>query len=178
MTKPVHTHRADVHGECRFMDEIAALMIPWGWPRNVGRMYGYLLLSDGPVTLDKIAEDLRIAKSNASVAARTLEQFGNARRHSEPGSKRIYYSAPDNLAGPFSSKTELFDRIVRLFVANRSIGRTDEVNERLEDMAGFYEDMRAAVQGVIDRYSQAGSGTRSDEDDGASFGSSPATRTR
>lgn len=155
MTKPSRTHPADVHGECRFMDDIATLMIPWGWPRNVGRMYGYLLLNDRPVTLDKIAADLRIAKSNASVAARTLEQFGNARRHTEPGSKRIYYSAPDNLAGPFSSKIELFDRIVRLLAANNAIGRTEEVNTRLEGMANFYEDMRAAVQGVLDKYSEA-----------------------
>ncbi len=135
------------------MDEIAALMAPWGWPRNVGRMYGYLLLAPGPVTLDKMAADLRIAKSNASVAARMLEQFGNARRRSEPGSKRIYYSAPDVLAGPFASKTELFDRIVRLLAVNQGIGRTAEVDVRLEDMANFYRDMRDAVQGVLDRYS-------------------------
>lgn len=135
------------------MDEIATLMMPWGWPRNVGRMYGYLLLAPQPVTLDKMAADLRIAKSNASVAARTLEQFGNARRHSEPGSKRIYYSAPDMLAGPFASKTELFDRIVRLLVANHAIGRTSEVNARLEGISSFYKDMRDAVQAVLDKHS-------------------------
>jgi DNA-binding transcriptional regulator GbsR (MarR family) len=178
MTKRNLTHPADAHGECRFMDDIAALMMPWGWPRNVGRMYGYLLLSDKPVTLDKMAEDLRIAKSNASVAARTLEQFGNARRHSEPGSKRIYYSAPDVVSGPFASKAELFDRIVGLLAANLTIGRTGEVNERLETMANFYEDMRAAMQGVLDRYSQTGSRSLSDEEDDASFIKSSATRTR
>lgn len=155
MRKPNLNHPADVHGECRFIDDIATLMMPWGWPRNVGRMYGYLLLSDRPVTLDKMAADLRIAKSNASVAARTLEQFGNARRHSKPGSKRIYYSAPDVVAGPFASKTDLFDRIVRLLAANRDIGRTGEVKERLETMACFYEDMRAAMQDVLDKYEQA-----------------------
>jgi DNA-binding transcriptional regulator GbsR (MarR family) len=177
MAKRNPTHPADVHGECRFMDDIATLMMPWGWPRNVGRMYGYLLLSDRPVTLDKMADDLRIAKSNASVAARTLEQFGNARRHSEPGSKRIYYSAPEVLSGPFASKAELFDRIVRLLSANQAIGRTPEVSQRLETMANFYEDMRAAVQGVLARYSQAGSGSRSDEEE-ASVGSRSATRAR
>lgn len=150
---PSLRHPADVHGECLLMDEIAALMLPWGWPRNVGRMYGYLLLAPEPVTLDKMADDLRIAKSNASVAARTLEQFGNARRHSQPGSKRIAYSAPDMLAGPFASKTDLFDRIVRLLAANQAIGRTTEVNARLEGMASFYKDMRDAVQGVLDKHS-------------------------
>jgi DNA-binding transcriptional regulator GbsR (MarR family) len=152
MAKAKAPHPADVHGECRFMDEIAELMLPWGWPRHVGRMYGYLLLAPAPVMLDTMAADLRIAKSNASVAARTLEQFGNARRHSEAGSKRIYYSAPDMLAGPFASKTALFERIVRLLAANEAIGRTTEVNARLEGMADFYRDMRDAVQVVLDKY--------------------------
>jgi len=53
----------------RFLDQMAMLMAPWGWPRPVGRMYGYLLLQDEPVTLDRIAADLGIAKSNASVVA-------------------------------------------------------------------------------------------------------------
>lgn len=159
------------------MDEFAALMIPWGWPRNVGRMYAYLLLCDAPVTLDKIAADLRIAKSNASVAARTLEQFGNARRHSEPGSKRIYYSAPETLAGPFGSKADLFDRIGHLLAAHHAIGRTDEVNARLEGMADFYRDMRAAIEGVIARYADAGASSTG-TDTATSFTSSSATRAR
>ena len=167
----------DDHGECRFMDEFASLMMPWGWPRNVGRMYGYLLLCAEPVTLDKIAADLRIAKSNASVAARTLEQFGNARRHSEPGSKRIYYSAPDTLAGPFASKADLLSRIVRLLEANDAIGRTDEVNARLDGMADFYRDMRAAIEGVVARY--ADTAARGSAADGAtSLPSSSVTRAR
>lgn len=159
------------------MDDIAGLMAPWGWPRNVGRMYGYLLLAPEPVTLDRMAQDLRIAKSNASVAARTLERFGNARRHTEPGSKRIYYSAPDVLSGPFASKTELFDRIGRLLAANHGIGRSGAVNQRLATMARFTEDMRAAVQGVLDRYA----GTGSDAATGsaaASAGINSATRAR
>ncbi len=153
------TRLTDDHGECAFMDQLAALLVPWGWSRHVGRIYGYLLLCDGPVTLDKIAADLGIAKSNASVAARTLEKFGNARRHSEPGSKRIYYTAPESLAGPFASKAELFGLIMRLLDVNRDIGRTAEVNHRLESMVQFYQDMCDAIQSVIDKHDQAGSAT-------------------
>jgi hypothetical protein len=160
-----------------FLDAMAMLMAPWGWVRPVGRIYAYLLLREEPATLDEIAADLGMSKSNASVAARMLEQFGNARRHSVPGSRRITYSAPDVVSGPFASKTELLDRIVRLLAANHAIGRTDEVNARLATMGRFYEDMREAVQGVIDRYA----GTGSDEETATkadSFGSSFATRAR
>jgi len=179
MARSKAPHPADVHGECRFMDDIATLMQPWGWPRNVGRMYGYLLLAPQPVTLDKLAADLRIAKSNASVAARTLEKFGNATRHSEPGSKRIYYSAPDMQSGPFAAQTELFEDVGQLLSAQRSKARSAEVNARLETMADFYADMRAAVQGVLDRYA----GSDSDPAEVAagaesSAGSISATRAR
>ncbi len=173
------TRLTDDHGECAFMDQLAGLLVPWGWSRHVGRIYGYLLLSDGPVTLDKIAADLGIAKSNASVAARTLEKFGNARRYSEPGSKRIYYTAPENLSGPFASKTALFGLIMHLLEANRDIGRTAGVNSRLDSMAQFYADMRDAIQAVIDKYDQAGSATSAiTGSDLSSLGNSSDTRSR
>ena len=82
------------------------------------------------------------------------------------------------LSGPFAHKAELFDRIVRLLAANHAIGRTPEVNRRLQTMAQFHEDMRVAVQGVLDRYAQAGSGSRSEEEYGATFGNRSATRAR
>ena len=163
------------------MDEMASLMMPWGWPRNVGRMYAYLLLSDKPVTLDTISEDLRIAKSNASVAARTLEQFGNARRHSEPGSKRIYYSAPDILSGPFAFTSQLLGRISGLLASHKALARTDAVDARLDDMAGFYAEIRDAIQGVLDRYAGIASaveGVPDGEEPSPSLPSSSATRAR
>lgn len=141
--------------ESRFMDDMASLMAPWGWQRHVGRMYAYLLLAEEPASLDRIAADLGIAKSNASVAARVLEQFGNARRHTEPGSKRIRYSAPGNHAGPFASKSELLATLVRLLEA-QAVGKPDAVAERLGVMSDFYRQMNQAMQGVLDGVGKAG----------------------
>lgn len=129
---------------------MAALMAPWGWPRLVGRMFGYLLLRDEPVTLDELATALGVSKSNASMAARTLEQCGNARRHAEPGSKRIRYSAPDNQTGPFISRIELLAMLERLLGAQLAAGQSPAVSARLEDMTDFFARMRAAMQQVID----------------------------
>lgn len=128
---------------------MASLMAPWGWPRPVGRMYAYLLLAEAPVTLDRLAEDLGVAKSNASIAARTLEQFGNARRHTEPGTKRIFYSAPTVQTGPFASKVELLARLERLLCDRQREGVAPAVAERLLGMAGFYARMRGAIAGLI-----------------------------
>lgn len=142
-----------------FLDAMAMLMAPWGWPRPVGRIYAYLLLREEPATLDEIAADLGMSKSNASVAARTLEHCGNARRQGEPGSRRIYYSVPGEFSGPFVEKAALLDRQVRLFSGQRERDIPDAVADRFERISQFYTAMRTAIEGVI--ADQAGSAMRS-----------------
>lgn len=145
--------------DAAFIDAMAMLMAPWGWPRPVGRIYAYLLLREEPATLDEIGADLGMSKSNASVAARTLEHCGNARRQGEPGSKRIFYSVPDDFSGPFNAKADLLDRQVRMFGAQTERAIPDRVAERFDRLSKFYTAMRQAIEGVI--ADQAGSGTRS-----------------
>jgi hypothetical protein len=142
-----------------FLDAMAMLMAPWGWARPIGRIYAYLLLRESPATLDEIAADLGMSKSNASVAARTLEHCGNARRQGEPGSRRIYYSVPGEFSGPFVEKAALLDRQVRMFAAQQDRAIPDAVADRFARMSDFYTAIRTAIEGVI--ADQAGSGTRS-----------------
>jgi len=134
----------------RFLDDIALLMAPWGWPRPVGRIYAYLLLRDGSATLDEIAADLGMSKSNASVAARTLEHCGNARRHSEPGSKRIYYAVPDSHGTSFVERAALLGRLEALFSRQSARELPAAVTGRFDTLAAFYARMREAMEGVIE----------------------------
>ena len=132
-----------------FLDDIASLMAPWGWARPVGRIYAYLLLRAEPATLDEIVTDLGISKSNASVAARTLEHCGHARRHSEPGSKRIFYAASDDHGSSFDERVTLLRRLETLFQRQSSRGLDTSVTHRLDSLASFYARMRGAMEGVI-----------------------------
>lgn len=132
-----------------FLDAMAMLMAPWGWPRPVGRIYAYLLLREEPATLDEIAADLGMSKSNASVAARTLEHCGNARRQGEPGTRRIYYSVPPEFSGPFVEKAQLLDRQVRLFADQRQRDIAAPVAERFARIGAFYTAMREAIEHVV-----------------------------
>src|SRR5256712_11578888 len=68
----------------------------------MGRVFGLLLASDVPLTLDEIAETLGISKSGASVAARDLERVGVVRRLGTPGSKRVLYEATDEMESTFT----------------------------------------------------------------------------
>lgn len=133
-----------------FLDDIASLMAPWGWPRPVGRIYAYLLLRAEPATLDDIAADLGMSKSNASVAARTLEHCGNARRHSEPGSKRIFYAVSDNHGSSFNERVALLLRLETLFARQSSRGLAAPVVSRFDELSSFYARMRTAMEVVIE----------------------------
>lgn len=138
-----------------FLDTMAMLMAPWGWPRPVGRIYAYLLLREKPATLDEIAADLGMSKSNASVAARTLEHCGSARRQGEPGTRRIYYSVPETFSGPFEAKADLLDRQVRLFNGQRDRAIPAVAADRFARLGTFYTAMRAAIEGVIAEEAEA-----------------------
>lgn len=139
----------------RFLDDIASLMMPWGWSRNVARIHGYLLLREEPASLDEIAADLGMSKSNACVAARVLEQFGNARKHGEAGSRRVFYSAPDIHDGPFRSRVRLLTGIAETLDGQLRETRSPAVRARLQDMAQFYREMAAAIDGVLSGGSMA-----------------------
>ena len=97
--------------ERRFVEDVARLLIPWGVPPIAARLYGHLLLCSRPVSLDQITEDLGISKSSASVAARLLESYTLARRHSEPGTKRALYAVADDYEAMIQQQNRLLDAL-------------------------------------------------------------------
>jgi DNA-binding transcriptional regulator GbsR (MarR family) len=131
------------------MDEVASLMAPWGWSRHIARIFAYLLLRETPATLDAISEDLAISKSIVSVATRELEQYGNARRHSQPGTKQILYSAPDKRYGPFPDQAAMMGTMAALML--RQPSESDTVKDRLAGVAAFLNAMREAIDEVYQR---------------------------
>jgi len=133
----------------RFVDDMAALLGPWGMQPAVASLYAFLLICDEPVTLDRIADTLGMAKSTASVAARSLEQFGLARRHGEPRTKRIRYGASEAYSGFLLSQARLLDEIGRLAEARARAVAKGETLRRLRYLASFHRKMSAAISGRI-----------------------------
>jgi hypothetical protein len=138
--------------EQRFVEDVARLLIPWGVPPIAARLYGYLLLRPSPVSLDQITEDLGISKSSASVAARLLETYTLARRHSEPGTKRALYAVADDYEAMMQQQNRLLDALAGQLNAGAGIVPSKEVNARLEEMAEFYRVMRSAMEDAMGRW--------------------------
>ena len=138
--------------EQRFVEDVARLLIPWGVPPIAARLYGHLLLCPRPVSLDQITEDLGISKSSASVAARLLETYTLARRHSEPGTKRALYAVADDYEAMIQQQNRLLDALAGQLNAGAEIAESKAVSARLEEMADFYRVMRGAMEDAVGRW--------------------------
>lgn len=60
-------------------------------PRIAGRIFGLLLISAEPMSLDQIAERLRVSRASVSVDARRLANMGMIEQSALPGDRRKYY---------------------------------------------------------------------------------------
>lgn len=136
----------------RFIGDVARLMVPWGVPQTAARLYGYLLLSDEPVGLDRMTADLEMSKSSASVAARLLEQYRLVQCHGERGSKRVLYKASENYDGMLTEQNRLLDGLAEVLQNGAGAATSAKTRARLEEMAGFYLTMRKSMDTVLQKW--------------------------
>lgn len=132
-----------------FIAGMTDLLEPWGMQSATAGLYAYLLLCDEPVSLDAIAETLGMAKSTASVAARALEQFGLARRHTEAGSKRLRYGASDSYSGFLMAQARLLEGIGQFAEINARDVASGETLRRLRYLASFHRKMAATISSRV-----------------------------
>lgn len=138
----------------RFIEDVAALLLPWGVPPVAARLYGYLLLSDQPASLDEITAGLGASKSTASVAARLLESYALVRRHREPGTKRALYAVADNYEAMMGQQNRLLDALANQMDAGFEIAGSNEAGMRLKQMAEFYRVMCSAMGDALSQWKQ------------------------
>ena len=118
-----------------FVDHMGQQMAGWNLPRTTGRVWAYLLIRGEPAVLDDIARDLDVAKSGASVGARQLVAFGLARSTGERGSRRVLFSAIDNMEAIFAARSESARALQSLLHEGSRVAPTSATRTRLADMA-------------------------------------------
>ena len=81
------------------LDGLSQLADYFGFSKVMGQLYGVLLLSGEPLSLDELLERLEISKASVSMNMRTLEQLGMVRQVWLRGKsdRRKYYEAETDL---------------------------------------------------------------------------------
>lgn len=133
----------------QFIDDLASLLTAWGQAATASRVYGYLLLQNGPVSLDDITRDLEISKSNAWGAAKALEEQMNIRRLGERGSKRALYVIGDDPGQALRSKVALLGLMGDLIESRKDQVAKGPAAARMGELAEFHQKLRAAMDAVV-----------------------------
>jgi DNA-binding transcriptional regulator GbsR (MarR family) len=130
----------------RFIRGMAQLLVPLGVPQTAARLYGYLLLSEAPVSLDRIVADLEISKSTASVAAHLLEMYTLVRRSGQRGTRRVLFEASEDYTGMMNAQKRSMEQLAALIEEGAQSSASKKTRERLRTMAEFYLVNRNAME--------------------------------
>ena len=132
----------------RFTDRMGHLFEAEGRPRIAGRIFGRLLVSDEPRSLDQLAAELGVSKASASTNARILAGAGVLERVCRPGDRHDYYrAAPDLFSRTMAERLERWQRFAdAVGDARRTLPiRSARVRARLRG----YETASAYMAGAI-----------------------------
>lgn len=125
-----------------------------GMPRIAGRLFGFLMLNEGPFTLDELADQLQISKTSASTNTRLLEQQGLLEHVSKAGDRRDYY----RVAGEFGNRIFLmakkkFERFHDLAAEAAAVVPANGASRtRLNNLQLFYEFLIHDIEESFERW--------------------------
>lgn len=138
-----------------FVQAFAALLEPWGLPPSAGRVYGYLLLVQEPVSVDQIADALAMSRVGAWNAAKSLETFGHVRRFTVAGSKRAYYRPSGDFSEPLLKQAALIGSIAELLDNCANHIAAAPAVAPLQQRAAFYAALAGSMQATIEALNRA-----------------------
>ena len=78
----------------------------WGINRTVGQIYALLFISAQPLTADEITDKLGVSRSNVSMGIKELVSWRLVRLSHQPGDRRDFYSAPEDVWQIFKTLAE------------------------------------------------------------------------
>lgn len=139
----------------------------FGFSEVMGRLYGTVLLSPEPLSLDTLASRLEISKGSVSMNMRALERWGMAKEVWVRGERKKYYAAESdlwqvirNVLGSRESRevqvalNVLGESITKLKTAENELSPEDQelaryYLERIADLQSFFQVAQLALTAVL-----------------------------
>lgn len=141
--------------EQEFIERMGQAVEADGLPRIAGRLFGFLILAEGPFPLDELAEALQVSRASISTNGRLLERLGIAERTGRPGDRRDYYrlapDAPDRIFEVARART----RAMRDLMAGAAKNLPEDLEvgrERLARMSRLYDFFLSQVESMLERW--------------------------
>lgn len=144
------------------LDGLSQLADYFGFSKVMGQLYGTLILSPEPLSLDDLMERLDISKASVSMNMRTLEHVGMVRQVWTRGKagRRKYYEAETDfwkiITNLFSGR-EMRDveRAIHVMEDNTTMLRRDmeQMSDDEQEMAQYYIERMADLETIF-RFAQ------------------------
>ncbi|MDM7950035.1 GbsR/MarR family transcriptional regulator [Hydrogenophaga sp.] len=85
------------HLNREFVAHFGEMGSKWGINRTVGQIYALLYISPQALNADEIADTLAFSRSNVSMGLKELQAWRLVRLRHQPGDRREYFEAPDDV---------------------------------------------------------------------------------
>ncbi len=139
----------------------------FGFSEVMGRLYGTLLMSPEALSLDDLADTLRISKGSVSMNMRALERWGMANEVWMRGERKKYYQAESDLWQVIRNVLDSRERrevqlalqvlgesVEKLQSANETLTPEDQelakyYLERMDDLQAFFQFAQMALETVL-----------------------------
>jgi len=149
----------------QFVERMGQLFEAEAGPRIAGRLFGLLVLTPGALSLDEIAEELRVSKASVSANARMLESMHVISRVTRPGDRRDYYEVTeDTQRRMIEMRMERLQQFREVFEQGLDTAAAEEsvVRERLRSFGHAFEVITDMMRRLRDRDAVAPGGSRGD----------------
>jgi DNA-binding transcriptional regulator GbsR (MarR family) len=140
-----------------FVEEMGRAVGQDGLTRIAGRIFAYLLLSEAPVSLDMLSEELGVSKASVSTEARRLETRGVLVRARKTGDRRDYYTVGNDFharrleqaIGRWGRMREVLDQ-----APERLPHITPEVRARLDYMEAVHDFVTERAEQALELWAK------------------------
>ena len=149
------TQRKSDRGTKEFVEQIAVILETDGLPRVAGRLFGLLLVSAEPRSLDDLAKHLKVSKASVSINARLLEEKGLGERVGREADRRDYYRiAEDMLVRTLEQRIAKIRRFQQSIAEARKTCTIDDeiVRSRLESIDLAHHHLIEATGRALDEW--------------------------
>jgi DNA-binding transcriptional regulator GbsR (MarR family) len=140
----------------RFVDSMGRAFADGNAPEIAGRIFGWLIIADtAEQTVEQIMEGTGASRASVSTMTRFLETAAMIERAPTAKDRRTRYRIGHDPWGPYwMARVVTYGRMRDVSVAAKKDIEADggEPNERLEQMVGFFEYLRAKFLEIMEEW--------------------------